>query len=90
MACPIKIKDKLVAHVEKATDHALNKSLPEAQEIGRRVNDSFGMPVVRFSQTDGDYIDRAINIPPALVEIYYQNELRMLLRKSWLKKKNLE
>lgn len=74
MPCKIIIKDNITSVVEEKTNHALNQSLPIAQSIGNDVNTEFGMDVVSFSE-ENNKINRDINIPQELVDIYYDHEV---------------
>ena len=77
MPCKIEIKEKLTNKVSTATDAGFNRNLKDAQAIAKTVNDSYGVPVVKFFQTSSDFIDRDIDIPKELVDVYYAHELRM-------------
>jgi hypothetical protein len=75
MPCKIQIKENITRSVEQKTDAAFNKSLLEAQRIASDVNSEYGYSVVKFTQSQPDYIDRKINIPSELVDKYYFHEL---------------
>jgi hypothetical protein len=77
MPCKIEIKEKLTNKVSNATDAGFNRNLKDAQAIAKTVNDSYGVPVVKFFQTSSDFIDRDITIPEELIDRYYTNELRL-------------
>jgi hypothetical protein len=74
MPCKIEIKEKLTNKISVNTDAGFNKSLEGAQAIAKAVNKSYGVPVVSFSLS-GDFIDRSINVPDSLVDVYYNHEL---------------
>ncbi len=77
MPCKVQIKQNLTSQVASKTEGAFNKSLSGAQEIANQVNNEYGYKVVSFSQTNSDFIDRDINIPDALVDVYYNHELTL-------------
>ena len=77
MPCKIEIKEKLTNKVSNATDAGFNRNLKDAQAIAKTVNDSYGVPVVKFFQTSSDFIDRDITIPEELIDRYYTHELRL-------------
>jgi hypothetical protein len=76
MPCKIEIKEKLTNKISVNTDAGFNKSLEGAQAIAKAVNKSYGVPVVSFSLS-GDFIDRSINVPDSLVDVYYNHELSL-------------
>lgn len=81
MPCKVQIKQNLTNQVASKTEGAFNKSLTGAQEIANQVNAEYGYKVVSFSQTNSDFIDRDINIPDALIDVYYNHELTLEARK---------
>lgn len=76
MPCKIEIKQNLTNKVSADTDSGFNLSIDGAQAIAKKVNQSYGVPVVSFS-LNGDFIDRNIRIPDSLVDIYYNHELSL-------------
>lgn len=77
MPCKIEIKQNITNVIEEKTNLAMNKSLSDANEIAKSVNNEFGIKVVSFVKNDVDYIDRVINIPLELIDRYYDYELEM-------------
>lgn len=77
MPCKIQIKQNITQKVEEKTEDLFGKPLDVAQKGARIVNSEYGYNVVRFYKVDSDYIDRQITIPSELVDIYYENELRI-------------
>jgi hypothetical protein len=77
MPCKIEIKQNITNVIEDKTNLAMNKSLAEANEIAKSVNNEFGVKVVSFVQNDVDYIDRVINVPSELIDLYYDHELKI-------------
>ena len=77
MPCKIEIKQNITNVIEEKTNLAMNKSLADANEIAKSVNNEFGVKVVSFVQNDIDYIDRVINIPSELIDRYYDHELEI-------------
>jgi hypothetical protein len=77
MPCKIEIKQNITNVIEEKTDYAMNKSFADARQIAKSVNDEFGFKVVSFVQNDVDYIDRVINVPSELVDLYYDHELKI-------------
>jgi hypothetical protein len=75
MPCKIQIKQNITQDVENKTDYAFNKSLKDAQDVAKDVNDKYGATVVKFVQSASDFIDRVISIPQELIDRYYNNEL---------------
>lgn len=73
MPCRIQIKENITSVVESKTDSALNMTLPEAVTVGESVNSEFGTKVVSFSQGE-NALNRSINIPGELVDVYYNHE----------------
>jgi hypothetical protein len=76
MPCKIEIKQNLTNKVSADTDSGFNLSIDGANAIAKKVNQSYGIPVVSFS-LNGDFIDRDIRIPDSLVNIYYNNEINL-------------
>lgn len=76
MPCKIEIKQNLTNKVSADTDSGFNLSIDGANAIAKKVNQSYGVPVVSFS-LNGDFIDRDISIPDSLVNIYYNNEINL-------------
>lgn len=82
MPCKIEIRKNLNGRIEARTDPGFNKSLTIANYIADKVNEDFKYDVVKFSKnSDGD-ISRDITIPQELVDIYYENELRIEEREA--------
>ena len=77
MPCKIEIKQNIINIIEEKTDLVMNKSLIDARQIAKSVNDEFGFKVVSFVQNDVDYIDRVIDVPSELIDRYYNHELEM-------------
>ncbi len=75
MACTIKIKKALETKVEQLTDNIFNLTLEEAQKVSSDVNELFKDNVVTVTQSE-DKIERNIEIPESLVNIYYNNEVQ--------------
>lgn len=76
MPCRVKIEEKLTNKISAATDAGYNRSLAGAQQIAKEVNKQYGVPVVSFYQ-EGDFINRDIKIPQALITRYYEKELAL-------------
>ena len=76
MPCKIQIKQNLTDKISADTDSGYNKSIKSAKAIAKKVNQSYGVPVVSFS-LNGDFIDRNITIPNSLVDVYYNHELSL-------------
>ena len=77
MPCKIQIKQNLTNEISVKTDPGFNRSLKDAQEIAKKVNVSYGVNVVSFYQNYSDFIERNINIPNSLVDLYYNHELTL-------------
>ena len=71
MPCKIEIKQNITNVIEEKTNSAMGKSLAAAREIAKSVNGEFGFKVVSFVQNDVDYIDRIIDVPSELIDLYY-------------------
>ena len=76
MPCKIEIKQNITNKVSTDTDSGFNLSIEGAQAVAKKVNQSYGIPVVSFS-LNGDFIDRNIRIPDSLVDVYYNHELSL-------------
>ena len=76
MPCKIEIKQHITNKVSTDTDSGFNLSIEGAQAVAKKVNQSYGIPVVSFS-LNGDFIDRNIRIPDSLVDVYYNHELSL-------------
>jgi len=81
MPCKIEIKQNLTNKISADTDSGFNLSIEGAQAIAKKVNQSYGVPVVSFS-LNGDFIDRDIRIPDSLVDVYYNHELSLEQQES--------
>ena len=77
MPCRIQIKENLTEAVETASDRGFNMSLVNAQKLAREINDSYKVPVVHFTQSEPDFINRTVTIPDNLVDAYYDYELEL-------------
>ena len=77
MPCKIKIKENLIEEIKVKTNKVLNKTLNDALDLGRIINASYKSKVVSFKEDVDGIIDRTIFIPDDLVNVYYDNELRI-------------
>lgn len=76
MPCKVTIKANLEQAVAERAKDGLGKSLPLANQVAKRVNSEFKYPVVQFV-AQADFIDMRVSIPKELVDIYYNNELKL-------------
>lgn len=76
MPCKIEIKKNLTKSVDLDSEEGLNLNLNEANKLANKVNKYYNFNVVRFMM-EGDFVVRDINIPSKLVDIYYENELKL-------------
>ena len=78
MPCKIQIKNKLTDQVYQAASPGIGMSQDNANMLATSINRTYGFPVVKFTQyTVDDLMDMDITIPEALVDIYYENELKL-------------
>jgi hypothetical protein len=78
MPCKTQIKNKLTDQVYQLAVPGLGMSQANANALTADINRSYGIPVVRFIKyTTEDIMDMDINIPQSLVEVYYENELKL-------------
>jgi hypothetical protein len=78
MPCKIQIKNKLTDQVYAAASPGIGMSQDNASVLATSINRTYGFPVVKFTQyTVDDLMDMDITIPEALVDIYYENELKI-------------
>lgn len=77
MPCKIKIKQNITEVIEERTNPVMDGPLAIAQAVARGVNDDFEVEVVRIEQSPTGKLARKINIPTALIDEYYENELYM-------------
>lgn len=76
MPCKIQIKQNLTDDIKKRSYDVLGKSLAVAESRAKDINAEYKFDVISFRQA-GDYIDREIDVPQALVNQYYDNEMRL-------------
>jgi hypothetical protein len=78
MPCKTKIKNNLTEQVYNLAVPGLGMSSENANKLSADINRSFGTPVVRFMKyTTEDMMDMDITIPQSLIDIYYENELKL-------------
>ena len=78
MPCKIQIKNKLTDQVYQLAVPGLGMSQANADALTAGINRSYGIPVVRFIKyTTEDIMDMDITIPQSLVDVYYDNELKL-------------
>lgn len=78
MPCKIEIKKNITSDVIERSNDALSMSLKDANQVATTINTSYGgVRVISFGMEGEDVISRNINIPPTLVDAYYDNELRL-------------
>lgn len=73
MPCKIQVEENIIQEVTARSDYAMGMSLENANQLAREINNSFGVPVIRFVSA-GDFIDRKIEIPKGLIDLYYNHE----------------
>lgn len=76
MPCKIQITKEITNLVEKQTEPFMGLSLKSANKKVEKVNKFFKAKVAEFVMI-GDIMDRVITIPESLVQIYYNNELKI-------------
>ena len=76
MPCKIQITKEITNLVEKQTEPFMGLSLKLANKKVEKVNKFFKTKVAKFVMI-GDIMDRIITIPESLVQIYYNNELKI-------------
>jgi hypothetical protein len=81
MPCKIEITKEITSLVEKQTEPFMGLSLKLANKKVEKVNKFFRAKVAEFVMI-GDIIDRVITIPESLVQIYYNNELKIEEREA--------
>jgi hypothetical protein len=74
MPCKVEIEKHLRSDIEARTNEVLGKSLADANSKAREINAEYKAPVVKFIM-DGDFMDRFIEIPDSLIDVYYEKEL---------------
>jgi hypothetical protein len=78
MPCKIQIKNNLTEQVYNLAVPGLGMSTENANRLSADINRSFGTPVVRFMKyTTEDMMDMDITIPQSLIDVYYENELKL-------------
>ena len=78
MPCKIQIKNKLTDQVYQLAVPGLGMSQANANALATDINRSYGVPVVRFTKyTTEDMMDMDITIPQSLIDVYYDNELKL-------------
>ena len=75
MPCVIKIEEFLNEQIYKAASPAMRMSLPNAQNLIKSVNKTYGDEVARL--IIGDTLDVTVYVPKALIDDYYANELKL-------------
>lgn len=81
MPCKIQITKEITSLVEKQTEPFMGLSLKSANKEVEKVNKLFRAKVAKFVMF-GDIMDRIITIPESLVQIYYNNELKIEEREA--------
>lgn len=74
MPCKIEIKNNLTRNVETRSNPGFNMSLVNAKKLASEINDDYKAPVVEFF-SEADAVSRRVDIPNALVDLYYNHEL---------------
>ena len=76
MPCKIEIKNNLTRNVETRSNPGFNMSLVNAKKLASEINDDYKAPVVEFF-SEADAVSRRVDIPNALVDLYYNHELEI-------------
>lgn len=76
MPCKIQIKSTLTSDIMAKSKPGLSMSLNRARALERTINSEYKTTVVRFRQA-GDFIDRDVMVPNALVDRYYEYEKKL-------------
>jgi len=74
MPCKIEIKNNLTRNVETRSNPGFNMSLVNAKKLASEINDDYKAAVVEFF-SEADAVSRRVDIPSALVDLYYNHEL---------------
>ncbi len=76
MPCKIQIKNNLTTNVETRSNPGFNMSLANAKKLASEINADYNSPVVEFF-SEADVVSRRVDIPNALVDLYYNHELEI-------------
>ena len=76
MPCKIQIKNNLTTNVETRSNPGFNMSLANAKKLASEINADYNAPVVEFF-SEADAVSRRVDIPNALVDLYYNHELEI-------------
>jgi hypothetical protein len=81
MPCKIEIKNNLTTNVETRSNPGFNMSLVNAKKLASEINADYNAPVVEFF-SEADAVSRRVDIPNALVDLYYDHELAIETREA--------
>jgi hypothetical protein len=82
MPCKIQIKQNIINTVESMTEEAFDMSLGAAKYLALDVNRQFDTKIVEFSKDSIGNIQRVITVPQALIDVYYNHELKLETEQS--------
>ena len=81
MPCKIEIKNNLTTNVETRSNPGFNMSLANANKLASEINADYKAAVVEFF-SEADAVSRRVDIPNALVDLYYDHELAIETREA--------
>jgi hypothetical protein len=81
MPCKIQIKNNLTTNVETRSNPGFNMSLANAKKLASEINADYNAPVVEFF-SEADAVSRRVDIPNALVDLYYNHELEIEIEEA--------
>ena len=83
MACRDKVEQNLKDEVYAKATRGLGMNIRNANALATSINKEYGYPIVSYQLTE-DLIEVSINIPIAMLDEYFENEVRIEVEETKL------
>jgi hypothetical protein len=77
MPCKIQIKQNITNEVNNLSEKGLSMSLGNAKNLALEINRKFRTKILEFTRNSAGEIGRIITIPQALIDVFYNHELKL-------------